>query len=101
MKKPLSASAALAAATVSLGASLCLPVVASAEEIRIPLGQQGNSAAVIKPVTGSSETQVLGDFGSPIGRSAPVGDPPITRWEYAQFFVYFEYDRVIHAVVKP
>jgi hypothetical protein len=28
-----------------------------------------------------------------------VGDPPITRWVYDRFTVYFENDRVIHSVV--
>jgi hypothetical protein len=28
-----------------------------------------------------------------------VGAPPITRWDYAGFSVFFEHDRVIDAVV--
>jgi hypothetical protein len=28
-----------------------------------------------------------------------VGAPPITRWDYPNFSVFFEGDRVIHAVV--
>ena len=39
-------------------------------------------------------------FGAPDAKVAPVGDPPISRWEYADFVVFFEYDRVIHAVTK-
>jgi hypothetical protein len=39
-------------------------------------------------------------FGAPEAKVAPVGDPPISRWEYQNFVVFFEYDRVIHAVVK-
>jgi hypothetical protein len=39
-------------------------------------------------------------FGTPEAKVTPVGDPPITRWEYKDFVVFFEYDRVIHAVVK-
>jgi hypothetical protein len=31
-----------------------------------------------------------------------VGDPPISRWVYDHFTVYFEYDKVLHSVVnKP
>jgi hypothetical protein len=37
-------------------------------------------------------------FGSPERRLAAIGDPPITRWEYSGFIVYFEYDKVLHAV---
>jgi hypothetical protein len=44
-------------------------------------------------------------FGAPAKRFAPVGGgkpehPPITRWDYADFSVFFERDRVIDAVVK-
>jgi hypothetical protein len=39
-------------------------------------------------------------FGAPEAKVAPVGDPPIARWEYKDFVVFFEYDRVIHTVVK-
>jgi hypothetical protein len=37
-------------------------------------------------------------FGEPQKQAPAVGDPPITRWIYQDFTVYFEYDRVIHAV---
>ena len=39
-------------------------------------------------------------FGSPESRFAPVGDPPISRWSYPAFMVYFEHNRVIHTVVR-
>jgi hypothetical protein len=38
-------------------------------------------------------------FGEPTNRHATVGNPPITRWDYPQFAVYFENDRVLHAVL--
>jgi len=31
-------------------------------------------------------------------RHPTVGKPPITRWDYPSFSVFFEHDRVIHAV---
>jgi hypothetical protein len=34
-----------------------------------------------------------------VGGSA-VEQPPITRWDYPAFSVYFEHDRVIHAVAR-
>jgi hypothetical protein len=37
-------------------------------------------------------------FGSPANRHAAVGAPPITRWDYAGFVVFFERERVIDAV---
>jgi hypothetical protein len=38
-------------------------------------------------------------FGEPSNRHATVGEPPITRWDYPQFSVYFEHDRVLHTVL--
>jgi len=38
-------------------------------------------------------------YGEPVTRHAAVGQPPITRWDYAQFAVYFENDHVLHAVI--
>jgi hypothetical protein len=44
-------------------------------------------------------TTVQGRYGEPSSRHAAVGSPPITRWDYPQFSVYFENDRVLHAVL--
>lgn len=53
-----------------------------------------------KPTRGMTQARVEASFGSPVSRDAPIGDPPITRWDYQGFAVFFEYDRVIHAVAK-
>lgn len=53
-----------------------------------------------KPVRGMTQDRVQAEFGSPSSRQGPVGDPPITRWDYPGFAVFFEHDRVIHAVTK-
>jgi len=37
-------------------------------------------------------------FGAPKTRHDAVGKPPITRWDYDGFSVYFEYQHVVHAV---
>ncbi|MGH8369439.1 MAG: hypothetical protein ACRESC_00525 [Gammaproteobacteria bacterium] len=45
-------------------------------------------------------------YGTPLEKLAPVPakgtpkHPPITRWEYPTFVVYFEYNHVVHAVAK-
>jgi hypothetical protein len=52
------------------------------------------------PQAGMSQASVEARYGAPSAKRVPVGDPPITRWEYADFIVYFEYDKVIHAVRK-
>lgn len=53
-----------------------------------------------KPTRGMSRERVEAVFGTPSSRQAAVGDPPITRWDYPGFAVFFEYDHVIHAVTK-
>jgi len=53
-----------------------------------------------RPTRGMTQTSVESKYGSPSSAKAPVGDPPITRWEYTDFVVFFEHDRVIHAVLK-
>ena len=46
-----------------------------------------------------SMTAVESRFGQPATRHNAVGQPPITRWDYPGFAVYFEHQYVIHAVV--
>ena len=53
-----------------------------------------------KPTRGMTQDAVEASFGAPQDARDPVGDPPITRWEYPGFVVFFEYDKVIHAVSK-
>ncbi|MDX1498793.1 MAG: hypothetical protein R3176_02785 [Woeseiaceae bacterium] len=53
-----------------------------------------------RPTRGMTAARVEQTFGTPSSKVAPVGDPPISRWEYPGYVVYFEYDKVIHAVVK-
>ncbi len=78
-----------------------LPSVVAADEIRIPVGQQGLERGLSLPQRGSSQDSVLSRFGEPQEKHAPVGQPPISIWHYADFTVYFEKDRVIHAVLNP
>ncbi len=57
-------------------------------------------AGVTMPTKGMSMRQVEERFGAPENKEAPVGDPPITRWKYDDFTVYFEYQYVIHSVLN-
>jgi hypothetical protein len=68
----------------------------------LALGLMGISAGEdgSRPVRGTTRAQVESKYGSPVSKKAAVGDPPISRWEYQDFTVYFEHDRVIHAVLK-
>ena len=56
--------------------------------------------AAERPARGSSMARVESRFGAPASRSGPVGQPPITRWEYPGFVVFFEYDHVVHSVQR-
>ncbi len=53
-----------------------------------------------RPTRGMTQASVESAYGAPVTKVAPVGEPPISRWEYQNMIVYFEYDRVIHAVMK-
>ncbi len=53
-----------------------------------------------RPGRGMTQKSVRAKYGSPRSARSPVGDPPITRWEYQDFIVYFEHDKVIHTVRK-
>lgn len=51
------------------------------------------------PRNGLTKAQVEERYGPPDERRAPVGDPPITRWIYDDFNVFFEYELVIESVL--
>ena len=53
-----------------------------------------------RPTRGMTQASVESKYGAPVARKAAVGEPPISSWEYKNMIVYFEYDRVIHAVLK-
>jgi hypothetical protein len=53
-----------------------------------------------RPTRGMTQASVQSKYGSPSRVKAPVGEPPITRWEYSDFVVFFEHDKVIHTVRK-
>jgi hypothetical protein len=55
---------------------------------------------VERPGRGMSMKAVEAKFGAPLERHATVGKPPITRWDYSGFAVFFEYEHVIHAVAN-
>ncbi len=54
--------------------------------------------SVTLPGRGMTMDQVEARFGPPRERLPSVGDPPITRWVYDDFIVYFEYEYVINAI---
>lgn len=69
-----------------------------AQTLEIPVGEQGDQQLTQLPQTGESRRSVLERFGLADQEHAPVGQPPITRWDYREFSVYFEYDHVVNSV---
>lgn len=79
--------------------ALLLPGALLAETLSIPVGNQGTDIdAHNLPHKGQSKRAVLERFGLADEEHKPVGQPPITRWDYRDFSVYFEYDHVINSV---
>lgn len=96
-KKAFSGLIAIAT-TLALG----LGTPAIAEELAIPVMKQADRATTqTLPANGQSQQTVRARLGSPTTTSGPVGTPPISSWEYPEFIVYFEGDKVIHTVMKP
>lgn len=52
------------------------------------------------PRRGTDMSKVLNEMGEPTKRYPAVGQPPITRWEYPDRTVFFEYSHVIHVVAR-
>jgi hypothetical protein len=52
------------------------------------------------PRNGLSMEQVRQQYGEPASTVAAVGEPPIARWEYTGFSVFFENDTVLHSVIQ-
>ncbi len=69
-----------------------------ADTLTIPVGSQGE--AVEKPSLGLDMASVKRQYGEPEKVHGPTGEPPITRWDYPQFSVYFEHQTVLHSVTR-
>lgn len=86
--------------TALLALFTALPVQAEILSIASPDYDVPNSPAGIeRPTQGMTMQQVKQRFGAAQAQRSPVGEPPITRWIYQDFMVFFEYDKVVHATV--
>jgi len=81
----------LSAALILLTA-VALPV--NCDVLQVP----EQPAATALPSRGMSMEAVEAAFGAPLEKIPAVGDPPISRWIYPDYVVFFEYDKVIHSV---
>ncbi|HEY2275415.1 MAG TPA: hypothetical protein VGH61_07940 [Steroidobacteraceae bacterium] len=90
-----------------LAALLCgcaLAGIALADTVVVNDQVQVRESQVDRPKRGVTMDEVAKRFGAPVTRHETVGGgsaqrPPITRWDYNGFSVFFEGDRVIHSVV--
>jgi hypothetical protein len=93
----------LIAVSLALGvAPLLLSTPAHAESLRMKVQQEQHYNL---PKRGMTMAQVKREYGAPLKVLATRGgsskyQPPIHRWEYAKYIVYFEYSHVIHAVLR-
>jgi hypothetical protein len=74
--------------------------IARADTLLIEGVQSDAQSSSTRPKSGMTMTAVESTYGAPAQKRGAVGQPPITRWDYPSFSVYFEHDRVIHAVVR-
>jgi len=58
------------------------------------------TAAPTMPVRGMDMRNVEHIFGSPLVKLPPVGNPPISRWIYGTYVVYFEKNMVLESVTR-
>src|SRR6202167_402678 len=73
--------------------------LAAAATIAVDNGIAVKESDTATPSRGMTMNQVAAQFGTPFTKVPAVGKPPISRWEYPGFVVYFEADHVIHSVV--
>jgi outer membrane protein assembly factor BamE (lipoprotein component of BamABCDE complex) len=73
--------------------------LAGAATVAVDNGIAVKETDVAMPTRGMTMDQVATKFGAPVTKVPAVGKPPISRWEYPGFVVYFEADHVIHSVV--
>ena len=87
------------AVAVALGcAGLATAVLA--ETVAVPDGIAVKESSIATPTRGMTMDEVSSKFGAPAAKVPAVGNPPIARWEYPGFVVFFEHEHVIHSVVS-
>ena len=81
-----------------------LPAAARADVVQMPAGGSAASVPATVPHKGQTMSQVVKQFGEPQVKHPAVGggspkQPPITRWDYNGFSVFFEHSHVVDSVV--
>ena len=87
-----------------LSRPLAIAALALAATFGATASAQTDTASGHQSIHGLTQAQVIARFGEPEKRHAPVparGEhptPPITRWDYPDFSVYFEKTIALHRV---
>jgi len=76
---------------LAMGDTLLLDAIAETPD--------NTAVGILRPTRGQSMEQVYSKYGQAQQEMPAVGKPPITRWIYEKFTVYFEHNRVIETVV--
>ena len=84
---------------ILLLAAMLASGLAGAATVAVDNGIAVKESDVATPTRGMTMEQVSTKFGTPVTKVPAVGKPPISRWEYPGFIVYFEANHVIHSVV--
>lgn len=80
------------------------PTAGDAAMQDVAMAQESSAAGSAGPAPADAPraamtmSEVLASRGEPERVFNPVGDPPITRWQFPEYVVYFENDRVITSV---
>jgi hypothetical protein len=90
--------------SLALMTGLLFGATAQADTLLVQRAQAEQSANL--PSRGATMAQVESRFGAPQQKVAPIAgpgsrkrNPPITRWVYPNFNVFFEYNHVVDAVL--
>ncbi len=86
--------------TTTLAVLVLASSVGRADTLLLAGIQADQQTASARPRAGMSMTAVESTYGAPTDRRSAIGEPPITRWDYPTFSVYFEHDLVVHAVAR-
>ncbi|MEW8689592.1 MAG: hypothetical protein AB2535_00770 [Candidatus Thiodiazotropha endolucinida] len=79
---------------------LALPVSADVLLIEsIHSAPINSEEGIPRPTRSMSMDQVSQRYGQPMTAHPSVGEPPITRWDYSSYSVFFEYDLVLTSVL--
>ena len=88
-----------------LGLILLVPFAVAVQADELLVDSVKSTADMNVPRGGMTMDEVRAQFGNPVSEEPTVSvnggpqQPPITRWNYNDYSVVFENDRVVHSVV--